>query len=407
VSQPGFILRSMGTFDELYASLDVNAKKRGSEFEHICRWFLQNDPAYATRLKRVWLWRQWPGRWSDVDAGIDLVAEDADGKLWAIQAKARAERRRIPKRELDAFLAESGRPAFSYRLLITTTNAGLHPLAANVVAAQEKPVLHVDRNALRVAPVDWPEKPEDLRESPGDLDVGEPRIPGRTYSELPVTGTEDFVDALRVRDQGDPRWEQWFGLLERYVAEFGDARVPADYSVGDQNLGRWVLQQRQRWAKGKLCRESAERLQQLPGWVFNCHEAAWVDNYHQLAKYVSSHGNSSVPVGFEANGFSLGAWVVNQRTRHSAGRLEPHRVRRLEALPGWTWNPFQDTWDEGIRHLHHCGGEVAASPMRLTYRCRDGFALGRWVDKARAAAAAGRLTPERAQQWAALSGSPL
>lgn len=328
VSHSSPTVRPVGTFDELYANLDPNPQVRGFEAEEVCRWFLQNDPGYASLLRRVWLWKEWPGRWSDVDAGIDLVAEDFDGKLWAIQVKARAEQRRIPKRELDAFLSESGRPAFSYRLLITTTNAGLHPVAANTVAAQEKPVLHLDRDALQASPVDWPERLEDLRLSTGAQDQGE---------SLPLTMTEEFVDA----------------------------RVPADCSFDGQNLGRWVIQKRQLWAQGKLPRDSAERLQRLPGWVFNCHEAAWCDNYNRLTQYVAAYGDSLVPVGFEYSGTNLGAWVVNQRTRYASGRLEPHRVRRLEALPGWAWDPFLDTWDEGLRHLQRCGREVAGGPVRL------------------------------------------
>jgi hypothetical protein len=50
---------------------------------------------------------------------------------------------------LDSFLSESGRPAFGYRLLITTSAARLHHIAAETVAAQEKPVLIVDLADLR------------------------------------------------------------------------------------------------------------------------------------------------------------------------------------------------------------------------------------------------------------------
>ncbi len=63
--------------------------------------------------------------------------------------------------------------------------------------------------------MDWPATLEDLRPPPGAQDVGEPRMRENTDSCIPLTVTEDFVDALRVRDQGDPRFEQWFALLER------------------------------------------------------------------------------------------------------------------------------------------------------------------------------------------------
>ena len=75
------------SFDDLLGRLDPDPYRRGKQFECICKWFLTNDPVYKHELRRVWLWDEWTGRW-DIDAGIDLVAEDRQGHLWAIQAKA-------------------------------------------------------------------------------------------------------------------------------------------------------------------------------------------------------------------------------------------------------------------------------------------------------------------------------
>jgi predicted helicase len=58
----------------------------GHDFERLCKWLLENAPEYRRRVTRVWLWDEWPRRWGR-DAGIDLVAEDHEGGLWAIQAK--------------------------------------------------------------------------------------------------------------------------------------------------------------------------------------------------------------------------------------------------------------------------------------------------------------------------------
>ncbi|MFE9789112.1 restriction endonuclease [Nocardia salmonicida] len=107
----------MGTFVELFDLLNTNPAVRGKQFEHLCKWYLTNDPTYKATLQRVWLWDDWPGRWA-ADAGIDLVAEDHDGKFWAIQAKAYAPDRAVTKDDVNKFLAESSRAIFSFRLLI-------------------------------------------------------------------------------------------------------------------------------------------------------------------------------------------------------------------------------------------------------------------------------------------------
>lgn len=97
---------------DLLSRLDPDPLRQGRQFEHICKWFLTTDPVYSRDLRHVWLWKEWPDRWG-ADAGIDLVAEDHRGHLWAIQAKAYDEATWITKRDVDTFLAESGRPELS------------------------------------------------------------------------------------------------------------------------------------------------------------------------------------------------------------------------------------------------------------------------------------------------------
>ena len=126
----------MAALGDLLGRCDPDPGRRGRQFERICQWFLTHDPVYARELRRVWLWDEWPGRWG-ADAGIDLVAEDRRGHLWAIQAKAYDAATWITKRDVDTFLAESGRSEFSFRLLIATTNLIGHT-AKRTIEAQEK-----------------------------------------------------------------------------------------------------------------------------------------------------------------------------------------------------------------------------------------------------------------------------
>lgn len=184
----------MGDFDALYLGLDPDERKRGFQFEHLCKWYLENDPTYTSDLVSVWLWKQWPGRWRDAEAGIDLVAEDVEGKLWAIQAKAYSEHRAIPKREIDKFLSESNRAEFSYRLLISTSSRGFHHIARDTVQAQDKPVYLVDINDLRSSPAPWPDTFDDLRPA----QRWQRAVP-RDYQRDPIL---DVVAGLSHTDRG-------------------------------------------------------------------------------------------------------------------------------------------------------------------------------------------------------------
>ena len=75
---------SVGTFDDLLSRLDADDRVRGKQFEHVCKWYLQTDPVYVDLFDKVWLWKEWPDRWKETEAGIDLVAKHKDGTLWAL-----------------------------------------------------------------------------------------------------------------------------------------------------------------------------------------------------------------------------------------------------------------------------------------------------------------------------------
>ena len=100
------------SFEGLLRALSERPGPPGREFERICKWLLENAPEYRSQLKRVWLWDEWPGRWA-ADAGIDVLAEDREGGLWAVQAKHYAPEYAVKKADIDSFLSESSRPGFS------------------------------------------------------------------------------------------------------------------------------------------------------------------------------------------------------------------------------------------------------------------------------------------------------
>ena len=151
----------VGELIDLLASLAPDPFVRGKQFERICKWFLTNSPVYRRELRRVWLWDEWPERWG-ADAGIDLVAEQHDGRLWAIQAKAYDPAYSITKADVDTFLSESARSEFGFRLLIGTTDR-IGKTAERTLQAQEKPASRLLLADLRATQVPWPRSPSDLR----------------------------------------------------------------------------------------------------------------------------------------------------------------------------------------------------------------------------------------------------
>jgi superfamily II DNA or RNA helicase len=140
----------------LINTFDQDNHARGVQFEKLCKWILENHPLYKTKLKRVWLWDDWPERWGR-DCGIDLVAEDVDGKTWAVQAKCYDPKNSVTKKDIDSFLSESANSKIHHRLLIATTD-GIGANARAVIGRQNDtiPFSQMMLSNLLEAPLEWP-----------------------------------------------------------------------------------------------------------------------------------------------------------------------------------------------------------------------------------------------------------
>ena len=150
----------MASFAEFLKSLDADSGKRGKQFEHFVKWFLENDPEWATQVDQVWLWNDYPGQWGR-DCGIDLVYKDKKGATWAVQAKCYSPDYEITKSDVDKFLSESNRKTINHRLLITTTDR-IGANARQVLDGQEKSVVRYHLTHFENAAIDFPDSIERL-----------------------------------------------------------------------------------------------------------------------------------------------------------------------------------------------------------------------------------------------------
>ena len=138
-----------------------------------------------------------------------------------------------------------------------------------------------------------------------------------------------------------------------YVNQHGNANVPKRYVTPDGfKLGTWVSGQRYNKSKNLLSQDRIERLEALPGWSWDLLTEQWEEGFEQLQSYVKQHGNARVPWKYVTpDGFKLGNWVSSQRKNKSKNLLSQDRVERLEALPGWSWDPITEQWEEGFEQL--------------------------------------------------------
>jgi superfamily II DNA or RNA helicase len=198
-------------------------------------------------------------------------------------------------------------------------------------------------------------------------------------------------------------WEEGFSHLVRFIEREGHARVPSGHRESGFRLAIWVSTQRSAYAKGTLDGDRAKRLAALRGWEWNPHEALWEEGFNALLRFVEREGHARVPAQYVEGRFALGRWAVRQRQDFATGKLRAERKDRLASLTGWAWTPHEAAWEQGFGLLL---SYVAREGHALVpdKHWEDGFGLGAWVWRQRAAFRKGKLPLERARRLRSLSG---
>jgi len=183
----------MATFEQFRGSFPEDNDVKGKRFEtFLCHWLLKEHPIYKNKFRKVWHFEDWPKRWSPRDIGTDLIAEDTEGKVCAIQAKFYRAENYIPKGHVDSFLADSSRDVVDYRLLIATTDRiGIN--ATNAIEGQAIPVQMFLLSDFLNSPLSWPIGSDSFKE----LKAREPHEP-RPHQQAAI---DDVCEKLNGRGQ--------------------------------------------------------------------------------------------------------------------------------------------------------------------------------------------------------------
>ena len=141
-------------------------------------------------------------------------------------------------------------------------------------------------------------------------------------------------------------WDESLGRLRTYGEKHGDFNVPTNFAE-DQQLGRWVMTQKQQLKKFRASADdsqlSAERVQKLEGlgaaaaWTEASEKRrkgtprTWEASCKLLQDFMDKHdGSSCVPTKFVED-LQLGNWVVTQKQQLKKYMNDPTKSQLTEA----------------------------------------------------------------------------
>ena len=194
-------------------------------------------------------------------------------------------------------------------------------------------------------------------------------------------------------DPREQKWREKYRELVKYVRRNGHARPLNKDAV----VGSWVARQRLEYSRGQLSEKRSRALEALEGWTWDWNglDNRWHERYAELVMYCQENGHARPPTTHKG----LGTWVTTQRQFYKKDSLSSERIKLLEVLEGWTWNPKKLEWDDKYEEL-------------LAYTNTRGHArppathpsLGSWVSNLRQAYRKDELPEERVRLLEMLDG---
>ena len=211
----------------------------------------------------------------------------------------------------------------------------------------------------------------------------------------------------RLENSLSSTWDHYFAAASTYYAEHGNLKVPLRYKTPDGlSLGDWVQTQRQiRKGKrtfGTLTQQQIERLDGI-GMVWETRsETAWTKGLEAARRYRQQYGDLQVPSAYkDADGFALGNWIRNTRSRFGSGGLKESQIRELDAL-GMVWNNIDAKWERCYAEAALYYEKHGSLNLAPKYVSPSGIRLGAWVENQRAYYLKGELSDDKIRRLEAI-----
>ena len=211
----------------------------------------------------------------------------------------------------------------------------------------------------------------------------------------------------RLENSLSSTWDHYFAAASLYYIEHGDLKVPLRYKTpGGLSLGDWIQTQRQiRKGKrtfGTLTQQQIERLDGI-GMVWETRsETAWARGLEAARRYRQQYGDLQVPSAYkDADGFALGNWIRNTRSRFGSGGLKESQIRELDAL-GMVWNSIDAKWERCYAEAALYCEKHGSLNLAPKYVSPSGIRLGAWVENQRAYYLKGELSDDKIRRLEAI-----
>ena len=174
----------------------------------------------------------------------------------------------------------------------------------------------------------------------------------------------------------------------------------------ENQMARFLCQQRQDKKSGKLSPDRVAQLERIPGFEWDPNEVAFKESVRAIVAFCTKHGGLPKRHGERMEGEErrLAQFLSDCRQDRKSGKLMPYREAQLERIPGFEWDPNEVAFKENVRAVIAFCTKYGGLP-RLHGERMEGeeHLLSKFLSRQKQDKKSSKLSPDRA---ALLRGIP-
>ena len=151
-------------------------------------------------------------------------------------------------------------------------------------------------------------------------------------------------------------WLKFFNAYKKYLDE-GNPKIPKKNTIIDSlNIDTWVQNQKLKYKKkigekitrevGDLTEDQFIKLKSINFEFEDTYDKNWEINFKK-SKNIIKKNKGKIPEEMQ----SVKRWISSQRTFFKNNKLEQDKIKKLEEIPYWSWDPFKDIFEKNINKL--------------------------------------------------------
>ena len=207
---------------------------------------------------------------------------------------------------------------------------------------------------------------------------------------------------LWMWDKYQEQWNNKYNLLIDYI-KINNTIPQKLIKYKNENLGYWILTQKQYYKKNKLSKVQVKKLEDINGWYWESNkDKKWNEMIKLLNNYVKKYKN--IPTGkCIYNSIKLGVWCDSQRTYYKKNKLPEERIEKLKKIDGWYWEfKSDDNWNNLYDLLTQYVNKNKKLPLQKTIYSEKN--ISNWVNTQKQFYKNNKLPKERIEKLEQIDG---